>query len=361
MSLLERLQKVTSVKEADILSDSKFFSQKDVVPTRVPLINMALSGDFDGGLTPGVTTIAGPSKHFKTGFALIMAQAYLEKHKDAVLVYLDSEFGAAGTSYFIANNIDPSRVLHIPITNMEILKHEVAMQMKEIKRGDHVVFLLDSIGNLASIKELDDAAEGKSTADFTKAKVIRSFFRMFTAEFTVKNIPFITIAHSYTEIGMFPKEKLSGGGGLMYASDNVWIITRAQEKDKEGGISGYKFTINAEKSRYVKEKSKFPIEVSFDGGVSKYSGLLDLALQFGHAIKPKNGWYALVDDKTGEILGKNYREDETACEEFLGVVLNRKSFRDKVSQEYKLVFTKFDANQKTYDDDVVISEGGEDA
>lgn len=356
MSLLERLQKVTSVKEADILSESKFFSEKDIIPTRVPLINMALSGEFDGGLTPGVTTIAGPSKHFKTGFAMIMAQAYLDKHKDAVLVYLDSEFGAAGTSYFIANNIDPSRVLHVPITNMEVLKHEVAMQMKEIKRGDHVVFILDSIGNLASLKELDDALEGKTAADFTKAKVIRSFFRMFTAEFTVKNIPFINIAHSYTEIGMYPKEKLAGGGGLMYASDNVWIISRAQEKDGDE-ITGYKFTINAEKSRYVKEKSKFPIEVSFDGGVNKYSGLLDLALEFGHAAKPKAGWYALVDDKTGEIIGKSYRKSETSCEEFLGTILNRQSFRDKVSQHYKLVFTKFSDETKTYDDDdLVISE-----
>ena len=342
-SLLERLQKITSVKEASILSESKFFLEKDSVPTRVPLMNLALSGDFDGGLCPGVTTLGGKSRSFKTGFALIMAQGYLDKYKDAVLVFLDSEYGCP-QSYFEANGIDTSRVLHIPITDMEILKHEVAMQMKEINRGDHVIFILDSIGNLASRKELNDALEEKTAADFTKAKVIRGFFRMFTSSFTAKNIPFITIAHSYSEMGMYPKEVISGGGGITYASDNIWIISRSQEKDGDS-LAGYNFTINVEKSRYVKEKSKLPITVTFAGGVNKYSGLLDLAIEFGHAAKPKNGWYCMVDHDTGELIAPNVRYDKTQTEEFLGAILARPSFRESVSKKYKLVFNSAKATE----------------
>ena len=65
-----------------------------MVPTSVPMVNVALSGSMDGGLAPGLTVLAGPSKHFKTSFALLMAGAYLEAHKDAVMLFYDSEFGS---------------------------------------------------------------------------------------------------------------------------------------------------------------------------------------------------------------------------------------------------------------------------
>ena len=76
MSIMDKLKKNTKVDYTSILSDSKFFNDKDMVPTDVPMMNVALSGSMDGGLAPGLTVLAGPSKHFKTSFALIMASAY---------------------------------------------------------------------------------------------------------------------------------------------------------------------------------------------------------------------------------------------------------------------------------------------
>ena len=126
MSLLEKLQKTSKVKGVSILSESKLFDEKEFVSTPVGMINVALSGSLDGGLSSGLTVLAGPSKHFKTSFALLMASAYLKKHKDAVLLFYDSEFGSP-QSYFESFDIDTSRVLHTPVTNIEELKVQTAM------------------------------------------------------------------------------------------------------------------------------------------------------------------------------------------------------------------------------------------
>ena len=168
MSIMDKLKKNTKVDYTSILSDSKFFNDKDMVPTDVPMMNVALSGSMDGGLAPGLTVLAGPSKHFKTSFALIMASAYLKKYKDAVLLFYDSEFGSP-QAYFENFGIDTDRVLHTPITNVEELKFDMISQLEGLERGDKVVVVIDSVGNLASKKELDDAINEKSVADMSRA------------------------------------------------------------------------------------------------------------------------------------------------------------------------------------------------
>jgi hypothetical protein len=119
MSILEKLKKNSTIKDTAILAGSKFFNKKDMIPTSIPVINVALSGRFDGGLTPGLTMWAGPSKHFKTAFSLLMAKAYLDKYEDGVVLFYDSEFGTP-QSYFDAFGIDTDRVLHTPITDVEL-------------------------------------------------------------------------------------------------------------------------------------------------------------------------------------------------------------------------------------------------
>ena len=156
MSVMDKLKKNSKIKFTKELNKSEFFTEKDMVSTDVPMVNVALSGDPDGGLTSGLTVLAGPSKHFKTSFALLMAAAYLKEHEDAVLLFYDSEFGSP-QSYFEAFGIDTSRVLHTPIVDVEQLKFDLVSQLDNIDRGDKVVIVIDSIGNLASKKELEDA------------------------------------------------------------------------------------------------------------------------------------------------------------------------------------------------------------
>ena len=210
MSLLEKLKKNSKIKEASILESSTFFNKKDEVTTSVPAINIALSGSIDGGLQPGLLLVAGPSKHFKSSISLVIAAAYMKKYPDAVLMFYDSEFGSP-KSYFKAFGIDTTRVLHTPITDIEQLKFDIMSQLEQIQRGDKVIFLIDSIGNLASKKEVEDALNEKSVADMSRAKQLKSLFRMITPHLTIKDIPMIAINHVYQEMGLFPKAIVSGG------------------------------------------------------------------------------------------------------------------------------------------------------
>jgi RecA/RadA recombinase len=334
MSILDKIKKNSTIKETAILSQSKFFTKKDMIPTSIPIINVALSGRLDGGLTPGLTMWAGPSKHFKTAFSLLMAKSYLDKYEDSVLLFYDSEFGTP-QSYFDSFGIDTERVVHTPIMDVEQLKFDIMQQLNNIERNEHVIIVIDSIGNLASKKEVEDAMDGKSVADMSRAKQMKSLFRMVTPHLTMKDIPLVVVNHTYKEIGLYPKEIVGGGTGSYYSADNIFILGRQQEKDGTE-VTGYNFIINVEKSRYVKEKSKIPVSVSFDGGLSKWSGLLDIALESKHVVKPSNGWYAKCNPDTGEVEDKKYRLADTNTKEFWVPILMDKSFYDYVKNKYSM-------------------------
>lgn len=334
MSIMDKLKKNSKLKDTSILADSKFFTEKDMVPTNVPMINVALSGSVDGGLAPGLTVLAGPSKHFKTSFALLMAAAYMEKYPDSVMLFYDSEFGSP-QSYFKQFGIDTNRVLHTPVTNVEELKFDIVSQLENIDRADKVIVVIDSIGNLASKKELDDALNEKSVADMSRAKALKGLFRMCTPYLTMKDIPMIAINHTYQEMGLFPKAIVSGGTGIYYSADNIWILGRQQDKQGQE-IKGYHFVINVEKSRYVKEKSKVPISVSWEGGVQRWSGLLEVALAGGYVAKPSVGWYQRVDKTSGELVGTKSREKDTLNEEFWKPILEGTDFKQFIQKQYSI-------------------------
>jgi len=328
MSTLDKLKKNSTIKQTEVLSKSKFLNNKDIVQTTVPALNVALSGKLDGGLSTGLTVFAGPSKHFKTAFAMLLSKSYLDKYDDGVVLFYDSEFGAP-QGYFDSFGIDTDRVVHTPVTDIEQLKHDVMSQLQGIERGDRVIIIVDSVGNLASRKEVEDAIDGKSVADMTRAKQMKSLFRMVTPHLTIKDIPAVVVNHTYKEIGLFPKDVVSGGTGVYYSADNIFIIGRQQEKQGKD-VVGYNFIINVEKSRFVREKSRIPIEVTWEGGISKWSGLLDMALESGHVVKPSNGWYA----KSGDDDAKKVRIKDTYNKEFWIPILSDKSFIKWIEDRY---------------------------
>lgn len=335
--LMEKLQKSTSLKYASVLADSELFNKKDVCQTHIPSLNVALSGQVDGGLTAGLTFVAGDSKHFKSGLSLIMISAYLRKYEDAVCVFYDSEFGIT-KEYLKANGIDPNRVLHVPIHNVEQLKFELVSQLEAINRGDKVVIFVDSLGNLASKKELEDAIDQESKVDMSRAKAISSLMRIITPYFTTKNIPGIIINHTMEGQGMFATTTMTGGKKAYLSADTIFFMGRRQQKEGTE-IKGYDFVLNVEKSRYVKEKSKLIVEARWDGGVNKFSGLFDIAEEGGYITSPSKGYYQIVDKESGEILfdGKKYRERELReNKEVWFTILRMPGFREFIQDTYQI-------------------------
>lgn len=329
-SLLERLRKTTTIKEAATLDESEFFVPKDLIMTKVPALNIALSGSITGGFGPGLTVVAGPSKHFKTGIALIQAKAFLDTYPDGIVLFYDSEFGSP-QGYFETFGIPLDRVFHTPIKDIEELKHDIMKQLWELTADDKVMILVDSVGNTASKKEIEDALSGSDKTDMTRAKAIKSLFRMITPHLNMKNIPMVAIAHIYMTQEMYAKAVVSGGTGIYYSADTVFIIGRQQDKDG-AVLQGFNFIINVDKSRFVYEKAKIPLSVSYEEGINKFSGLLELALEFGFVTKPKLGWYT----RPGVANDKNWRENETNCDAFWDPILEDPAFDDACRARYQL-------------------------
>jgi len=158
----------------------------------------------------------------------------------------------------------------------------------------------------------------------------------------------ITVAGNHEYV--FKNGVRSHNTGIYYSADNIWIIGRQQDKDDKE-LKGYHFIINIEKSRYVKEKSKIPITVNYDSGINRWSGLLDLALEGGYVTKPKQGWYARVDQTTGE-LGKNNRAaDIVDNNNFWKTLLEETNFAEWIKNKYSIGTGEILSNDEEEDTD----------
>jgi RecA/RadA recombinase len=270
--LLKRLKGAGSVK-ASLLSESEFFNEKEMVPTEIPIINLALSAKLKGGLSSGLGFLAGPSKHFKSLLGLILVKAYMKQHADAICLFYDSEFGIT-PQYIAANGIDTERVVHIPIEHLEQLKFDISKRLDEIKRGDKVIIFIDSIGNLASKKEVEDALDERSVADMSRARVMKSLWRIVTPNLTTKDIPCIAVNHTYqcgTE-DMIVKTK-TGDVSLKDINVGDYVLTTS-------GFEQVTFTVEHEDA-YITD-----IELE-DGQILSFTS--------GHRFKV-NGKWVYVDD-----------------------------------------------------------------
>lgn len=338
--LKTRLLQNTTIKLTDTLLDSEVFDETDVIPSGIPMIDVALSGSFDRGMMPGVTVLAGKSKMFKTGFALMLARAFLKKYPDGYILFYDSEFGAP-PPYFASFDIPLERVIHTPVLELEELRHDIVAQLDQLSRKDKVFIIVDSIGNLPSHKESEDAAKGSDAGDMgLRAKVVKSVFRVAAGKVNLKHIPMVVVAHTYKTMELYATDVVAGGTGPYYNADNLWIINREADKDKEKHVEGFHFVVKIDKSRYTREGSKIKIGISYDGGINRWSGLLDEALEGGFVCKVKKGnanAYAVVDRATGEPMEPlmNLEEIEnsgTVWEE----MLRNADFREFVASRYTL-------------------------
>lgn len=322
-----------------ILEESTLFTDGFVSPTKIPMLNVALSGKIDGGLTAGVTVIAGESKSFKTMFGLLIASAYMKNNPDSIMLFYDSEFGSP-PDYFETFGIDTSRVVHTPIMNVEQLKFDLVSQLENIERKDNVFVFVDSIGNLASKKEVEDAKDSKSALDMSRAKQIKSFFRIVTPYFQLNDIPGLFINHTYQTQEMFSKTIVSGGTGVTLSSNTVWVVNKSQEKDSKKNLEGWNFNVNINKSRYVQEKKKIPIQVFYKTGINTFSGLLQIGEELGYIEKVGKGRYSrnMVDKETGEVIPdeKSFTKKQTDNAEFWSKLFANSDFKKAIEAHYSI-------------------------
>lgn len=350
MSLMERLLKVDKIGIGqDKVSDSELFKDLISVATEVPILNIALAGDIDKGVSSGFTTIAAPSKHFKSLLALIMVKSYLNKHKDSICVFYDSEFGIT-LDYMNSVGVDTSRVIHAPVEDIEQLKFDFVAKLNEIKRGDKIIFLVDSIGNLPSKKEADDADAANSVNDMTRAKALNSFWRLTTTSMAIKDIPGIIINRSYDTQEFIPKKVLAGGQGSMFSPNVVLFVTKAQEK-KGKDFVGFTYTLVIEKSRYVVEKTKLPLVVTYEDGINLWGGFIDDLIEAGSIIKTTKDKYQIINKETGEVLDGDYTKSALETESIMKPLIYAESFKSFIKSKYQLSANNLLSSQDSTEDD----------
>jgi len=344
MSIRDKYLKNSKLEKVGLMTD---IEEKEFAPTSVPIMNLALSGKLlEGGVSAGALIFAGKSKHFKTLFGLICVKAFFDKYEDATCIFYDTEMGAS-LEYFEMQGIDTDRVVHKLVPTVVDLKMEMSKDLELIEKGERVIFFWDSLGNIASKKEVEDAKDGKYKQDMTRAKQIKSLTRTVTVPLMIKKVPLIVVGHIYMTQDMYPKPVVSGGDGPYYLANDIFIIGRQKDKDNsKKELEGYNFILNTEKSRTIKEGSKFPVNVKFSkegkGGVNQWSGLLDIAVSLGYVTKPTAQLYQrdclIGNDKfeDQEAAQKKFKKKATSVKDFWLPIFKNTDFTEAVENAYSL-------------------------
>ncbi len=273
------------------------------------ILNAAFSGSIFGGIPNNkITALAGETSTGKTFFALGMIKHFLDSDPEAGVVYYDTE--AAVTKKIMTDRgIDPERVMVVePTTIQEFRKHALDILEAVGKEHPPMVFVLDSLGQLSTTKEIEDTAEGKETRDMTKAQVIKATFRVLGLKLAKAKIPLVITNHVYDVIGSyFPMKEMSGGSGLKYSASQIVFLSKKKEKDGTE-VVGNIIKCRMVKSRFTKENKEVEVRLTYDKGLDKHYGLLELAESAG-LMKKVSTRYELPDGS--KVFGKEINRNPT--------------------------------------------------
>ena len=246
--------------------------------------NALLSGSIYGGMPSNkITAIAGEAATGKTFFALGIVKAFLEKNKDAGVIYFESE-SALTKDLVEARGIDSSRMVIVPVATVQEFRHQSIKVIDKYLEQDEknrkpLMFVLDSLGMLSTTKEMEDTADGKETRDMTRSQIVKAAFRVLTLKLGKAKVPMIMTNHTYDVIGsMFPQKEMGGGSGLKYAASNIVYLSKRKEKDGKEIIGNIIHCKNY-KSRLTKENALVDVRLTYKDGLDKYYGLLELAIK----------------------------------------------------------------------------------
>ena len=287
MSFIKDLVKASGNEYANIVAEGVSAGDVDsFVDTGSYIFNALLSGSLYGGLPANkITAIAGESATGKTFFALGMCKQFLEDNPDSAVIYFESE-SAITKEMIEERGIDSNRMIIVPVVTVQEFRQQAIsildkyLETDESKRPP-MMFCLDSLGMLSTTKEIEDTAAGKETRDMTRAQIVKGAFRVLTLKLGRAKVPMIVTNHTYDVIGsMFPTKEMGGGSGLKYAASSIVYLSKKKEKEGTEVIGNIIHCKNA-KSRLTVENRIVDVRLTYDKGLDRYYGLLDLALDSG--------------------------------------------------------------------------------
>ena len=284
-NFLKDIIKETGNEYASLVSEGVEAGDVDsFIDTGSYVFNALLGGSIYNGIPANkITAIAGESATGKTFFVLGICKHFLDKNPDGGVIFFESE--SAVTKELIEDRkIDSKRMVIMPVTTVQEFRHQAITVLDKYNSQDPsdrkpLLLILDSLGMLSTTKEMEDTAEGKETRDMTRAQIVKAVFRVLTLKLGKAKVPLIITNHTYDVVGsMFPKKEMGGGSGLKYASSSIVYLSRRKEKDGTEIIGNIIHCKNY-KSRLTRENALVDVRLTYDKGLDRYYGLLDLALK----------------------------------------------------------------------------------
>ena len=273
------------------------------------ILNAVLSGSLYGGVPNNkITAFAGESATGKTFFVLGVIKQFLDDNPDGGVIYFDTE-AAVTKDMMTTRGIDTRRVVISEPQSIEEFRTNAVRMLDQYNDGDEkppMMMVLDSLGMLSSEKELADTADGKNTRDMTKAQLLRGTFRVLSLKLAKANVPMLVTNHVYDVVGAYvPTKEISGGSGLKYAASSICMLTKKKDKDGTDVVGNF-IKVRMHKSRFTKEQKDVFVKLSYDSGLDRYYGLLDLAEKYG-IIKKVSTRYELPDGTKlfGKVINEN--------------------------------------------------------
>ena len=348
MNYLNDLVKETGNEYASLVSEG--VGTGDVshfIDTGSYALNALVSGSLYGGFAGNkITAIAGEQATGKTFFLLGMVKSFLDANPTGGVLYFESE-SAISKLMIEQRGIDSSRMVIIPVTTIQEFRNQcikIIEKHLEIPKDDRppLVICLDSLGMLSTSKEVQDISDGKDTRDMTRAQLIRGAFRVLTLKAGAAGIPIFMTNHTYEVVGAYvPTKEMGGGAGLKFAASNILFLTKKKFKDGTEQL-GNIVTCRNYKSRITVENKKVETLITFNGGLSKWHGLIDFAV--GYGIWKQAG--SRVDIGEKKVYAKEIMKNPEAyfTEEVMGKI------EENVSQEFKYGTEDYELNNENQED-----------
>ena len=283
---LKDIIKETGNEYASLVSEGSTGDVDSFIDTGSYIFNALLGGSIHRGLPSNkITALAGESATGKTFFVLGLCKNFLDKNPEGSVIFFESE--SAITKEIIEDrDIDSSRMVVMPVTTVQEFRHQTIQVLdKYISQNKSerkpILLILDSLGMLSTTKEMEDTQAGKETRDMTRAQIVKAAFRVLTLKLAKAKVPLVITNHTYDVVGsMFPQKEMGGGSGLKYAASSIIYLSRRKEKDGTEIIGNIIHCKNY-KSRLTKENKVVDVRLTYDKGLDRYYGLLDLALKYG--------------------------------------------------------------------------------
>jgi len=256
---------------------------EEYIDTGSYALNALLSGSIHVGLPSNkITAFAGETATGKTFFVLGIVKHFLTANPTGGVIYFESE-SALTKNMIESRGIDSSRMVVFPVSTIQEFAHQATRIVdKHLEENNPAPLLvcLDSLGMLSTTKEMGDIQEGKDVKDMTRAQLIKGAFRVLTLKYGKAGVPLLVTNHTYKTMGLYASDELGGGQGLKYAASSIVLLSKRKEKDGTDVIGNIIHCKNY-KSRLTVENKMIDSLVTYDMGLDRWYGMLELAEEAG--------------------------------------------------------------------------------